>query len=119
MKGVAATYISPTSFYVLGNRAVEFPTGQWLFAFCDYHGAKVVRVISAEYNGSETVITVSGDNLTTLLESVIFKKEDELQNELIWEGENEPPDWFRGIIWIDTTVTIISTTTTTTTTTTT
>lgn len=119
MRGVVATFISPTRFSLEGDRTSEFQFGQRLFAFCDDDGAKAVIIVSIRYSGGLTTLVVSGDRITNKLASVIYQREEELVNELVWEGESEPPDYFRGIVWIDTTVEIMTTSTTTSTSTTT
>ncbi len=119
MSGVAATFISPWRFSLEGDRTGEFKLGQRLFAFCGEDGAKAVTILSINYTGGVTVVVTSGDRLTNKLDTVTYQREEELVKELVWEGEGEPPDYFRGILWVDTTVDTTTTTTTTSSTTTT
>lgn len=114
MRGVAATFISSTKFSLDGDRTAEFRVGQRLFALCDDDGAKAVIIVSIGYAGGITTVIVSGDPITNKLETVIYQREEELVNELVWEGASEPPDYFRGILWLDTTIETTTTTTTTT-----
>jgi len=115
--GVDATFISPWRLSVEGDRTNEFRLGQRLFAFCGEDGAKAVTLIGLSYNGSVTTMLVDGDRLTNQLDKITYQREEELAQELVWEGEDEPPDYFRGILWVDTTVPTTTTTSTTTTTT--
>ena len=115
--GVDATFISPWRLSVEGDRTSEFKIGQRLFAFCGEDGAKAVSILNMNFTGSVTVMLISGDRLTNQLDKMTYQREEELVNELAWEGEGEPPDYFRGILWVDTTVETTSTTTTSTTTT--
>jgi len=117
--GVDAVFISPWRLSVEGDRTGEFRVGQRLFAFCGEDGAKAVEIVNINYTGSVTIFLVSGDRLTNQLDKITYQREEELVNELVWEGEGEPPDYFRGILWVDTTVATTTTTSTTTTTTTT
>ncbi len=117
--GVDATFISPWRLSVEGDRTGEFRVSQRLFAFCGEDGAKAVTIVSMNYTGDVTVMIISGDRLTNQLDKITYQREEELVNELVWEGEGEPPDYFRGILWVDTTVETTTTTTSTTTTTTT
>lgn len=119
MSGVAATFISPWRFSLEGDRTGEFKLGQRLFAFCGEDGAKAVSILNMNFTGSITVMLISGDRLTNQLDKITYQREEELVNELAWEGEDEPPDYFRGILWVDTTVATTTTTSTSTTTSTT
>jgi len=115
--GVDATFLSPWRFSVEGDRTAEFRLGQRLFAFCGEDGAKAVTIVGLNYTGAVTIFIVGGDRLTNQLDKVTYQREEELVNELVWEGESEPPDYFRGILWVDTTVPTTTTSSTTTTTT--
>lgn len=115
--GVPATFISPWRLSVEGDRTGEFRLGQRLFAFCGEDGAKAVTIAGLSYTGSVTIFLVSGDRLTNQLDKINYQREEELAQELVWEGESEPPDYFRGILWVDTTVPTTTTSSTTTTTT--
>lgn len=121
MRGVTATFISPWRFSLEGDRTAEFRLGQRLFAFCGDDGAKSVYISAVTYAGGITTIITSrdSDRITNQLAKVAYQREEELVNELVWEGESEPPDFFRGILWLDTTVPTTTTTSTSTTTTTT
>jgi hypothetical protein len=112
MRGVTATYLSVAKFSLEGDRTAEFRLGQRLFAFCGEHGAKSVQITAITFNGSNTIVVVSGDKITPRLATVAYQREEELVNELVWEGESEPPDYFRGIMWLDTTLVTTTTTTT-------
>ena len=112
--GVDATFISPWRLSVEGDRTGEFRVSQRLFAFCGEDGAKAVSILNMDFTGSITVMLISGDRLTNQLDKITYQREEELVNELVWEGEGEPPDYFRGILWVDTTVETTTTTTTTT-----
>ncbi len=117
--GLDATFISPSRLSVEGDRTGEFRIGQRLFAFCGEDGAKAVTIVNIYFAGGITIMVVGGDPLTNQLDKVTYQREEELVNELVWEGEAEPPDYFRGILWVDTTVDTTTTTTTTTSSTTT
>jgi hypothetical protein len=121
MRGVDATFISPWRFSLEGDRTAEFRLGQRLFAFCGEDGAKAVYISAVTYTGSITVIVTSrdSDRITNQLATVAYQREEELVNELVWEGASEPPDYFRGILWLDTTIATTTTTSSSTTTTTT
>ena len=116
---VDATFISPWRFSLEGDRTAEFKVDQRLFAFCGEDGAKAVTILNISYSLGLTRVLISGDRLTNQLDAITYQREEELAQELVWEGASEPPDYFRGILWVDTTVDTTTTTSTTTTSTTT
>ena len=67
-----ATYISTTSFSVVGDFTKEFNYLRMIQANCGVDNYKVVIVISSTYSSPNTTVVVGGEELTSNLSNVLF-----------------------------------------------
>jgi len=67
--GIAATYVSPSAFYVTTNRVIEFSEDRRIKADCGVDGFKFGTITSSSYGAPNTTVnlTEGSDNLTSNL----------------------------------------------------
>lgn len=71
MAGITATYISPTSFSVVGDRTDILSVGRRLKVDCGADGVKLCYIVSSTYT-TVTTLVVAGDALTANITTFFY-----------------------------------------------